>query len=546
MISSIRLVFNFNRAFSQSAQRMGPRLQHASQENVAWPLPEVEKPVRWISCVVHDSIPLFHPLEHLVDSAEFQRLRRLKQVGMANYVYPSAEHSRFTHSLGCYHLAFEFVSALRESDPSLSITSEDMLCVSIAALCHDIGHGPFSHMFDNELLKEKNPKSTWTHEMGSGKLIGRLFSKKSIREAFLPFLGSGAHFERNIQFIKELIHPTQKVDKKGKWILEGRDSNKSYLYDIVSNEEDGHDVDKYDYLLRDALLCHVDITFGQASLRRLRSNMRVLMDEKKGYRRIAYAKKVHNNLQSVGDSRQLMHRVVYQHYTCRAIERMVIRALLLADEHLTFTGSDGKRFKLSETINDMSAFLKTDDAVIQMIENHPSTSAEMVEARQILEKIHLRDIPKLVESEDFSPQQTPRIWIAEESIELHSESFKWVIRSALEEALAEELPGVKFEILLRNLNRGLDGKRHPAGEVLLFDTKKPKEQLVACRVQPEQMAMAAPRDPTIMSVAVFADPYLTKEDKAAIHQVFARVCCDFGLRSPNTSGHSSPSIIDEY
>ncbi|CAJ0577962.1 unnamed protein product, partial [Mesorhabditis spiculigera] len=306
-----------------------PESGSLSQNGVSiWPLPDVEKPARWISCFVHDHIPLYYPLETLVDSPEFQRLRRLKQVGLGNYVFPSAEHSRFTHSLGVYHLAHQFATSLRDSDPSLQISSEDVLCLSIAGLCHDIGHGPFSHMFDNELLKERNPDSTWNHEHGSIQLIDRLFGRKEVREHFTPYLGHGDRFDRNLTFIKELIHPGEKLDAEGKWRLQGRDQEKSYLYDIISNEEDGHDVDKYDYLMRDALHCRVDITFGMSSLIRIRNNMRVFLDEQKGYKRIAFAKKILSNLQSVGDSRQHMHRVVYQHYTCRAIERIGVKFMI--------------------------------------------------------------------------------------------------------------------------------------------------------------------------------------------------------------------------
>ncbi|PIO56341.1 hypothetical protein TELCIR_22260, partial [Teladorsagia circumcincta] len=109
-----------------------------------WP-PLLEK--RQIQDMVHGPISLFYPLDRIVDTREFQRLRDLKQLGVTYLVYPCSTHSRFVHSLGTYWLAFKFVELLKR-DTSLNITGQDHLCVSLAALCHDLGHGPFSHLFD--------------------------------------------------------------------------------------------------------------------------------------------------------------------------------------------------------------------------------------------------------------------------------------------------------------------------------------------------------------------------------------------------------------
>mgnify|MGYP003434609502 CR=1 FL=1 len=84
----------------------------------------------------------------LIDTPEFQRLRRIRQLGLAYFAYQSAEHSRFTHSLGAFHLAARMVAKLRLR---YDIPEEAQTAVRVAALVHDIGHGPFSHVIESIL-----------------------------------------------------------------------------------------------------------------------------------------------------------------------------------------------------------------------------------------------------------------------------------------------------------------------------------------------------------------------------------------------------------
>ncbi|MDI6655252.1 MAG: HD domain-containing protein, partial [Candidatus Hydrothermarchaeota archaeon] len=94
--------------------------------------------MRFIRDSIHGDIFLTQVEVEIVDTLEFQRLRRLKQLGMTYLVYPSANHTRFEHSLGALHLAG------RVAD-KLGLSGEDKKKIRIAALLHDIGHGPLSH-----------------------------------------------------------------------------------------------------------------------------------------------------------------------------------------------------------------------------------------------------------------------------------------------------------------------------------------------------------------------------------------------------------------
>lgn len=91
----------------------------------------------------------------LIETKEFQRLRRIKQLGFADYVYPGASHTRFAHSLGVYAVAQTIIQELKDNNALESedlLDNEDIEDTLLAALLHDIGHGPFSHAFENPFI----------------------------------------------------------------------------------------------------------------------------------------------------------------------------------------------------------------------------------------------------------------------------------------------------------------------------------------------------------------------------------------------------------
>nr|XP_060480201.1 deoxynucleoside triphosphate triphosphohydrolase SAMHD1 [Panthera onca] len=111
---------------------------------------------------IHGHIELHPLLIRIIDTPQFQRLRYIKQLGGSYYIFPGASHNRFEHSLGVGYLAGCLVRALREKQPELQISERDVLCVQIAGLCHDLGHGPFSHMFDGRFIPLARPDVEWT------------------------------------------------------------------------------------------------------------------------------------------------------------------------------------------------------------------------------------------------------------------------------------------------------------------------------------------------------------------------------------------------
>uniref|UniRef100_A0A7N5KJS4 Deoxynucleoside triphosphate triphosphohydrolase SAMHD1 n=1 Tax=Ailuropoda melanoleuca TaxID=9646 RepID=A0A7N5KJS4_AILME len=151
---------------------------------------------------IHGHIELHPLLIRIIDTPQFQRLRYIKQLGGSYYIFPGASHNRFEHSLGVGYLAGCLVRALREKQPELQISARDVLCVQIAGLCHDLGHGPFSHMFDGRFIPLARPNVKWTHEQGSVMMFEHLINSNGLK-AVMEYYGLIP--EEDICFIKELI-----------------------------------------------------------------------------------------------------------------------------------------------------------------------------------------------------------------------------------------------------------------------------------------------------------------------------------------------------
>ena len=105
--------------------------------------------------IIHGNIIISPLAKKIIDTEEFQRLRNIKQLGCCNFVFPSATHTRFEHSIGVYHLSCKYIDILNRKKVYYNETERK--CITLAALIHDLGHGPYSHLFDE--LFEKRKKS---------------------------------------------------------------------------------------------------------------------------------------------------------------------------------------------------------------------------------------------------------------------------------------------------------------------------------------------------------------------------------------------------
>jgi len=156
---------------------------------------------------IHDFIRVYNSELKIIDNPIFQRLRRIRQLSGAHLTYPGAQHTRFEHSLGVMHIAGRASQTLQEKGV---LKTDDIDSIRLAALLHDIGHGPFSHLFE-EVLQQKKKIS---HENIGKQLIlkteiGDILSKSGNDKKFITKLAFGGS---KFPFMNELLSGSLSVD----------------------------------------------------------------------------------------------------------------------------------------------------------------------------------------------------------------------------------------------------------------------------------------------------------------------------------------------
>jgi uncharacterized protein len=227
------------------------------------------------------SIP-FHSCLDVIDHPWFQRLRRIRQLGMSHLVYPGALHTRFHHAMGAMHLMGQAIETLRSKGNE--IKEEEAEAVTLAILLHDIGHGPFSHALENS------------------------------------FLDNVHHEEVSVLFMERLnIEMNGKLDLAIK--IFNNQYKKKFLHQLVSSQLD---MDRLDYLNRDSFF--TGVSEGVVGSERIIKMLDVYKDE------LVIEEKGIYSIEKFIVARRLMYWQVYLHKTVLSAELMLINILKRARE----------------------------------------------------------------------------------------------------------------------------------------------------------------------------------------------------------------------
>jgi HD superfamily phosphohydrolase len=303
---------------------------------------------------VHGLVQLLPHEWDVVDSVAFQRLRRVQQLAMTHLVYPGARHSRFEHCIGACHVGAGLADAINRGQGEQVI---DVRKVRAAALCHDLGHGPFSHVSESvyEIL-------TAGHNIHEKISAGIVRHHNAIRQA----LG-----EETAEWVAQLLEGS------------GHGTERSIERDIVAGPAD---VDKLDYLLRDSHFCGVN--YGRFDIHKVVESARRGADETGSV--LAFHRDGIYAVEELLLARHHMHRQVYGHKTRVATDQMLIRAMIFGVEE-GLLPQDVFAPPIDIDADYVSEYLVWDDsAVINRLAPAPESSRAGQVMRALMERRLLR------------------------------------------------------------------------------------------------------------------------------------------------------------
>lgn len=371
--------------------------------------------------------PMDGLLFKLLNAAEFQRLRRIRQLGMASLAYPGADHSRYSHSLGVMETARKMLAQLRQS---FRIDEEgETICV-VAALLHDLGHGPFSHVFERV--------SGIHHE----RLTQRIITDPDSEVHRILIQHDKTIPERVVAFLR--CQP-----------------KRTFFCDVISSQLDA---DRFDYLLRDNLM--TGSRYGDYDLRWLLHALTI--DEATD--RLAVTPKGISAVEAYLQSRYHMYRNVYFHKVVRSAEGMVKLALqrakrLAVQGRLEWPRREDTVYKalLGQRLS-MAEFTDLDDISVLHCFKLWTGSMDNVLAG-LCRGLMFRRVYKTIDLSRVDPERVPLLveaaeqTVAEAGGEPGYELFYDEPQNTPYEVYAEQQPAEASEILVRES----DGKLTPFG-----------------------------------------------------------------------------------
>lgn len=297
---------------------------------------------------IHGFVTLNDWERDIINHPVFQRLRRIRQLGMTDMVYPGATHTRFEHSLGVMHVATRMFDHIVERrldflKNELSFTEggleKDRVFVRLSSLLHDVGHAPFSHAADELMDKDKTTGRPYKHEHYSAAaakfLMTDVIEKHPLNQNY------GIRAEEIGDF------------------LNNKGAGRLLLWrNLVSGQLDA---DRADYLLRDSH--HIGVAYGRYDLDRLVATMTVAVDPETGSEVLGIEEGGEHAVEALIIARYMMFTQVYFHHTRRAYDHHCIEALrtLVASAQQDSDLADKSVFPPPDTREHVEEYLKWDD-----------------------------------------------------------------------------------------------------------------------------------------------------------------------------------------
>jgi uncharacterized protein len=320
---------------------------------------------------IHGDIPLRDEEWRVVNTGTFQRLRSLKQLGMAHLVYPNATHTRFAHSLGVFRIMCRVLGNLTDSN----LTEEQRSELRLAALLHDLGHYPYSHLMeriDDVVLMESDVVREGVQTISGA--TGKYPEHEEL----------GRHILENQEDIREAVGGEERAKKIGA-LFSRLVTTDQQLSKLVHSSLD---MDRLDYLLRDARA--TGVPYGEIDLDYLLNKTRISPKGVVGVDVKALAAAEHFLL-----ARMFMHRVVYYHKTTYGLEEMCRQLLRRVRDCGRYSGdlvSSGQA--VFDLVGGTELRRFTDDYVDRVIAAAASDSVPII--KLLADSLLKRSPPKLL------------------------------------------------------------------------------------------------------------------------------------------------------
>ena len=315
------------------------------------PAESLPKKSKKIFDYIHGLITIDTFFFKFIDTPQFQRLRDLYQLTTSNFVFPTANHTRFEHSLGTFSLSNKYITFLKQNQPELDISQSLINTVSLCGLCHNIGYSPYSNSFVSFCKENLNVNFDY-HDM-SAKIINQIIENEGIEP---ETQNEPEQFD-----LKELIK-----------MVSHKEKSSHYYEQIANNTLNGIDADIFDYIRRDIY----KYGFPQQSFdyQILMNNAYVINDD------ICYRSQDAYSVYDLFMSKFIMSKKFYLHRAAKATELMIKDIFALANPY----------FHFEEKIQNVDSFMELNDNIIGQI--YHSKSPLLSEARNIVNRIYHRDL----------------------------------------------------------------------------------------------------------------------------------------------------------